>query len=514
MPLSVVNPATGEVVGEAPACSREDVRAAVARARGAQPAWGARPAAERVAVVRRFQELLLEERLEVATLVTRETGKPLVESLGADVLSALDACRWVVRNAERVLRTRTLRLWNPLLLGRVSRLEHAPLGVVGVITPWNYPLAIPVGNVAFALAAGNAVVLKPASFAPLTTLRMASLFERAGLPAGCLEVVPGSGREAGDALVEADVDHLVFTGSVPVGLHVDARLAQRHVRSTMELGGSDPALVFADAPFEHAARGVLWGRFTNAGQTCAAVKRCYVERPLYDRFVAELVARASALRMGDPMDPATEIGALTDPRGVEEMEAFVEDARKRGGRVLCGGGARPDLGPRFFEPTVVVDLPPDARLLTEECFGPILPVAPFEGEEEAVRLANGTSYGLAASVWTADLPRGERVARRIEAGTVVVNDVMYTFAASETPWGGMKASGHGRTHGERGLLEMTRTRHVNVVPPARPSPWWFPYGAGLRDTFLSGAAFLYGKAGDKARLGAGLASNLARRLRR
>lgn len=513
MTIQVTSPFTGKPVGEAPSSSRADVLAAVARAREAQPAWAARPLAERVALLRRFQEILLDEREAVARLVTQETGKPLVESLGVDVLAALDATKWACENAPRVLKAQKLRLGNPLFLGRVSHVERAPLGVVGIISPWNYPLAIATGNVVFALVAGNAVVLKPASFTPLTALKARDLMTRAGIPEDVFLVAPGRGKEAGEALIDADIDHLVFTGSVPVGRHVDARLTARGIRSTMELGGSDPAIVLEDAP-EHAARGIAWARFTNAGQTCAAVKRVYVQRGVYDAFVADLVKRASALRLGDPMEPETEVGCLTDPRSVHEMEELVADARKRGGRVLCGGRARPDVGKQVFEPTIVADLPPDARLLTEECFGPILPVVPFDDVEDAIRIANGTRFGLTASVWTRDLDKGAAIARRLEAGTVTVNDHAYTFAASETPWGGVKDSGHGRTHGEQGLLEMTRTRHVNLVPPRVPSVWWFPYGPQLRDTFMAGARFLYGRTSDKARVGAGLTSNLVRRLRR
>src|SRR5581483_5858079 len=478
--LVVRNPATGETLAEIPAATRADVQAAVARARAAQPAWAARGVEERAALLRAFQAELLADREEMARLVSQETGKPFVEALGVDVLAALDSVKWAATHGPKVLRPERTRLSNPLFLGRVSTIERAPLGVVGIVSPWNYPLAIPCGNVVYALLAGNAVVLKPASFTPLCALRMRDLMTKAGIPADVCLVVPGSGREAGEALVDADVDHLVFTGSVPVGRQVDQRLLARGVRSTMELGGSDPALVLEDAP-EWTARGIAWGRFTNAGQTCAAVKRVYVHRSIHDRFVAEVVALASALRVGDPMDPKTEIGALTDPRSVQDMEDFVADARKRGGRILCGGRARPDLGPQFFEPTVVVDLPSDARLLAEECFGPILPIVPFDDVEDALRAANSTRFGLCASVWTSDVARGEALARRLEAGTVVVNDAAYTFAANETPWGGVKESGHGRTHGPLGLLEMTKPRHVNVVPPRAPSVWWFPYGPQLRD---------------------------------
>jgi succinate-semialdehyde dehydrogenase/glutarate-semialdehyde dehydrogenase len=300
---------------------------------------------------------------------------------------------------------------------------------------------------------------------------------------------------------------------VPVGRAVDARLRERATKSCMELGGSDPAIVLEDAPLDVAVRGVVWGRFTNAGQTCAAVKRVFVHRSIHDRFVAEVVKAVEALRVGDPAKPTTDVGTLCDPRAPEEMAAFVEDARKRGARILAGGKARPDLGPQYFEPTVLVDVPRDARVLQEETFGPILPIVAFDSEDEAVARANETPFGLCASVWTADARRGERVARRIEAGTVVVNDAAYTFAASETPWMGLKDSGHGVTHGRWGLLEMTRMRHVNVVSARRPvgTGWWFPYSKELRDFFDQGAQFLYGTAAAKARQGAGLAANLLRR---
>lgn len=512
--LTVRNPATLEVVGTVPAATRDDVDAAIARARAAQPAWEQLGLDGRVEVLKRFQAALLDDQAEMAALITRETGKPYAESLGSDVLAALESVRWVTTKGPKVLRPERIRLANPLFLGRASTLDRVPLGVIGVISPWNYPLSIPVGSVVYALLAGNTVVLKPASFTPLTALRMRELFTRAGLPEDALVVVPGTGSEAGDALISGDIDHLIFTGSVEVGRAVERRLAERAVKCCMELGGSDAAIVLADADVPLAARGIVWGRFTNAGQTCAAVKRCFVHRSIHDAFVAEVVRLVSSLRLGDPMNAHVDVGALTDPRSVAEMEALLDDARKRGARVVCGGRARPDLGGQHFEPTVVVDVPRDARLLAEECFGPILPIVAFDTDEEAVERANGTPFGLSGSVWTRDTKRGEALAQRLEAGTVIVNDALYTFAANETPWGGVKDSGHGRTHGRWGLEDVTRARHVNVVPAGRPSVWWFPYGPGLRDTYLQGARFLYGTGKDKARRGPGLLANLVRRLRR
>lgn len=513
MKLVVRSPATGVVLAEVPAATADDVHAAVARARAAQPAWNALGARERARILDKARGLLLEERLDVAALLARETGKPLVEALGSDVLPALDALQWCARKAPSLLRAERVRLSNPLFLGRRSWIEREPLGVVGVISPWNYPLGIPCGNVAQALVAGNAVVLKPASLSPLTALKLGEILTRAGVPPDVVAVLPGSGKEAGQALLDADVDHVIFTGSVEVGREVAKRLAERGVGSTMELGGSDPAIVLEDARLDRAVRGVLWARFTNAGQTCAATKRVLVHRSLHDEFVAKLVDAAKALRLGDPLDPATEMGPLTDPRGVADANGFIEDARKRGGVVHCGGHARPDLGAQFYQPAVVTNLPPDARLLVEECFGPVLPVVAFDTEDEAVRIANGTPFGLSASVWTSDRRRGRALARRIQAGTVTLNDTLYTFAAFETPWGGVKASGHGRTHGKWGLHELTRMKHVNATPAAMPSVWWYPYGETARDTYHRGAEFLYGGARGKLRTWGGVTRRVLGRLR-
>ena len=514
MQLVVRNPVNDEVLAEVPAATRKDVEAAVLRARTAQPAWDALGVDERARLLKAFQHELLTAREDVARLATQETGKPYAESLGTEVINLLEAVKWVTTEGTKVLRPQKVRLANPLMLGRTSWIERAPLGVVGVVSPWNYPLAIPGSNVAYALLAGNTVVLKPASFTPLTALKMRELMTRAGVPEDAFIVMPGSGAEAGDALVSSDIDHLIFTGSVPVGKEVEKRMRERSVNTCMELGGSDPALVLADANLDNAVRGIAWARFTNAGQTCAAVKRAFVHRSVYDRFVAESVKHVSALRLGDPMDPHTDIGPLTDPRGAAEMLAFVEDARAHGGRVVCGGRARPDLGPHYFEPTIVTDLQPGARLLTEECFGPVLPIVPFDDVEDALRMANGTPYGLCASVWTSDTDKGRALARRLDAGTVILNDAAYTFAANETPWGGTKDSGRGRTHGPWGLWDVTKLRHVNVVPPNLRSVWWFPYGTQLRDTFYRGAEYLYGDAKARARAAPGLVSNLLRRLRK
>jgi len=512
--MKVVNPANGEFVGEVEDMTPEQVDDAVARARAAQPDWAARTFAERVGIMRRFQELLVAQRRSVAELVSQETGKPLAEAMAADVLVTLDSAKWLAGNGPRVLSVKKVDLTNPLFLGRTSKLERVPHGVVGVISPWNYPLSLAAGSVLYALMAGNAVVLKPASFTPHTALRLVALLHEAGVPEDALRVVTGPGSTTGDALVEADIDHLAFIGSIETGRQVDLRLRERGISTTMELGGNDAAIVMADARLDDTVRGVIWGRFTNAGQTCAATKRVYVHRSRYDEFVGAATKLVAALRVGDPMQRDTEVGALTDPNGLDDMAGFVADARERGARILTGGQPRHDLPGRFFEPTLLADVPVGARILQEECFGPILPIHPYDTLDEVVREANGTPYGLSASIWASDLEAAQQLARRLEVGTVWINEVAATYGDNAAPWGGEKASGHGRTHGDEGLLANTRIMHIHTNPHKGPSPWWYPYGHNMLDFYEQGAAFLYGGAKDKARTGAGMASNLWRRLRK
>jgi len=507
-----VDPATLETVTETDAANAEAVGVAVAAARAAQPAWAAVPLRERLARVGRFGEVLLARDEAVARLVSREMGKPIPEAYASDLLPTLDAVDWLVSRAAAVLEPGPFRLRNPILLDRRSQVKRAPRGVVGIIGPWNYPFSLPAIPSLFALAAGNAVVLKPSEQTTGTGLLVAEIARAAGFPEDALRVVPGPGEPTGAALVEADVDHLVFTGSCEVGARIGRRMAERGVGCSLELGGSDPALVLADADLDVAANGILWGRFTNAGQTCAAVKRVLVHESVHDALVERLVDGARRLRLGRGLEAETDVGPLVDERAAREMETFVQDAVKRGARVLCGG-ARPPRQGWFFEPTVLVDVPRDARVLHEEVFGPVLPVVRCRDEDEMIEAANGTPFGLSASVWTRDVERGRTLALRLDAGTVTVNDAAYTYAATETPWGGVKASGRGRTHGVDGLLDLTVPRHVNWAPGRRrlAELWWFPYEADLAPTWRRALRWLYGGAAGKARASGALTTALLRK---
>ena len=477
--ISSVNPATGEVLRELECASEGEVRAAVAGALAAQPAWSEIGVRRRVAVLREFQRGLLEKKCEIAEAITREAGKPVAEAMTTEVLVVLDAARFLIENAWRLLCDEALPHGNLVTKLKSGRLVREPYGVVAIISPWNYPFSIPATETLAALVAGNAVVLKPSEFTSLVAQQLASLLHAAGVPRDIFQVVVGNGS-TGAALIHSEIDKLVFTGSVATGKRIAAAAAECLLPMVLELGGKDPMLVLDDADVDVASSAALWGAFLNAGQTCLSVERCYVHRSLYDAFLKACVEKTSKLRIGNGLDPETDVGPMIHERQLQVVEAHVEDAVARGARVLAGGLRVPELGKNFYKPTVLADVTHEMRIMREETFGPVLPVMAFEDDEEAVRLANDSDFGLAASVWTRNRERGERVARSIHAGTVMVNDAISCFGISEAPHGGVKSSGVGRTHGRFGLEEMVRLKYLDVdLTPGMKKVWWYGYGGAF-----------------------------------
>jgi acyl-CoA reductase-like NAD-dependent aldehyde dehydrogenase len=489
--IASVNPATGEVLGELDSAGPTEVRAAVARAHAAQLEWDAWGIHNRVKVVRRFQQILLAHKTDIARRITQEAGKPLVEALLTEVLVVLDATRFLIENAFAILREEKLTHGNLAMKTKSGRILREPYGVVGIISPWNYPFSIPATEALAALVAGNAVVLKPSELTPLIALELQALLREAGVPDDIFQVLPGDG-ETGAALVRSEISKLIFTGSVTTGRRIAQVAAERLLPVVLELGGKDPMIVLEDADIDVASSGAVWGAFMNAGQTCLSVERCYVHQSLYSVFLEACAEKVRKLRVGNGMDPASEIGPMIHERQVRVVETQIEDAKQRGARVLVGGTRLRELGPTFFAPTVLADVDHSMRVMQEETFGPVLPVTPFREETEAVRRANDSDFGLAASIWTRDRARGERLARQINAGTVMVNDAVSCFSISEAPHGGVKASGLGRTHGRWGLEEMVRVKYVDSDRlPRMKKIWWFGYGGGFGGEMESLLDLLY-----------------------
>ena len=491
------NPATGEEIGRVPVCTSDEVRDAVASGREAFAKWKRTSFAERKAQVMNAREVILAEMEEIAHLISRESGKPFGEAISMEIAPVLDLMQWIARNSEKMLRPKRISIGLYGFLGRSSKIVYHPLGVVSVISAWNYPFSIPLGEAAMALMAGNSVVIKPSELAPFVGLKIGEIFEKAGAPEGLVQIVTGDGR-TGAALVEASPDKIMFTGSVATGKKIAKAAAENLTSTVFELGGKDPMIVFDDANLELAAQAAVWGAFCNAGQSCSSVERLYVQENVAEELTKLIVEKTKALKVGSGDREDVSVGAMTSERQLKIVEDHVEDFRREGAKIETGGERNADVHvrnrsdaadkdvrvPLFYAPTVITGATNEMRGMREETFGPTLPIATFETEEEAIKLANDSEFGLTASVWTRDYAKGRRVAQQIEAGSVCVNEVLYTHGIGQTPWGGFKNSGRGRTHGTEGLMELVQPQHIHVNRVALlPNAWWMPDSSTAVETF-------------------------------
>jgi acyl-CoA reductase-like NAD-dependent aldehyde dehydrogenase len=490
--IEVENPATGQVIQSLPVSSVEDVRVMVDRARTAQPAWEALGFEGRGRVLRRMQKWMVDNADRVIQTIVDEGGKTYEDASVVELSYGAGACGFWAKHAPGYLADERIRTSNPIVMGRKLRVRYRPVGVVGVIGPWNYPLTNNFGDAIPALAAGNAVVLKPSQVTPLTSLLLAEGIRECGLPDDAIQVIIG-GAEQAETLIDG-ADFVMFTGSTATGKKVMARAAQTLTPVGLELGGKDPMIVLADADLERAANAATYYSMQNGGQTCVSVERVYVEAPIYDRFVDAVTERVKALRQGPAAGPASvEVGAITFGPQLDIVREHVEQARAAGARITAGGHVREGDG-RFFEPTVIADADHTMAAMTEETFGPTMPIMKVADAEEAIRLANDSPYGLGGSVWTKDTARGEQIARRLDSGYACVNDANVNYFAYELPMGGWKESGLGVRHGAAGIRKYTRQQAILVTRLAmKRDLHYFPYRPGTTKLLDRLVKLLYGR---------------------
>jgi acyl-CoA reductase-like NAD-dependent aldehyde dehydrogenase len=470
--IKVRNPATLEQIAELPVASAAEVAAAASRARDAQRLWQAKSFAQRAKLLYRFRDLLIDEQEQLADIVTAESGKPRSEVYGNELFYVCDVIGFWAKNAEKFLSAKKIRPHLFMFKTKKVLSSYYPLGVIGLISPWNFPLVLTAGDAVPALMAGNAVLIKPSELTPLTALFVAELAQKAGFPDDLLQTVIG-GAETGQEIID-HVDMIAFTGSVEVGKLVAQRAAERLIPVSLELGGKDPAIVLRDADLERAANACVWGALMNSGQVCTSIERIYVEAPAYEPFVAKVVEKVRALRQGVSHEEI-ELGSMSSEEQFEKVKAQVNEAIAKGAKVLTGGGANPNFHGFFYAPTVLVEVNHDMAVAREETFGPIMPIIKVRDADEAVRMANDSRYGLDACVFTRDKHAAARMVDQLDTGTVCVNDALVNYIIPDTPMGGVKESGIGRRHGAEGIRKYCRQKTVVVDRLGLKSELpWFP----------------------------------------
>ena len=490
-----INPATGEKLGESPLHTIGDLTVMLKEARAAQSAWQQLSVRQRAQKINPIRDYLVAEMDSLSATIASENGKLKFEALATEILPAIAAINYYCKKAPQFLKNRRISPSTIAFANYRSQLRYEPLGVVGIISPWNYPFAIAFSEVICALLGGNGVILKTATETQLSGLAVARVIEAADLPRGLFHFINIPGRIAGDAFLKNGIDKLFFTGSVEIGKYLMKKASETLTPVSLELGGNDAMIVCEDADLDLAVGGVIWGGLSNAGQSCGGIERIYVHEQIYDNFLTQLRARISTLRMGEWHDPDADIGVMTTTKQVNSVRQQVDDALDKGARILAQAPNGPTHLKNVYEPTVLIDVTHEMAIMQHETFGPVVGVIKFKTIEEAIELANDSYLGLTGSVWSRNLKKAEKIAARIKAGAVTINDHLMSHGLAETAWGGFKQSGIGRTHGKLGLLEMVEPQHIitDLLPGIKRKIYWHPYSEQLFRRFGGVIHLLYGK---------------------
>jgi len=472
------NPATLESVGEVCLASATECQEAIQAAKTASPLWKGLSCEKKREIFQRAKKILLQRSSEAARLLTLEKGSPLTESLSGEIMGVLELLDYYSQNLRKSLKSKKTKHHVVLFFHKKSSFHFQPLGVTLVISPWNFPFLIPFYDIIAALAAGNTVVFRPSTSTPLVGLLIGDILLRAGLPPGVLNIVNCKVAQAEDLILSQDVETVMFTGSVPTGKRIMELASQNLHNTILELGGKDPMIVLKDADLERASRGAVWGAFMNTGQSCASVERVYVAREIADEFIEKVLNHTKKLKVGNPLEPEVDLGPMATLSQLKVVEEQIEDAVRKGAQVLWGGKKIENLPGYFFPPTVLSKVNHSMKIMQDETFGPALPVMSFSEPEEAVSLANDSRFGLTASIWTRSKKMASWMAERIEAGTITVNDHMFSFIEPGAIWGGVKQTGKGRTHGQFGLQKLMNIKYISLdFAKKKTQLWWYPYSA-------------------------------------
>ena len=492
--IKVENPATLEILGEVCLASSQDCQRAVEAAREAFRSWRSLDFRQKQEIFKAAKEILWRRAGEIARLITLEKGSPLVESLAVEVLSILETLDYYSHHQPDSLRPRKAPVHVPFFAHKKNRFLFQPLGPTLVISPWNFPFLLSANDVISALAAGNTVILRPSTSTPFCALAIGEIFLEAGLPPGVLNIVPCRVTQAEELILNPLIQCLLFTGSVSTGKRI-MELASRNLTSlVLELGGKDPMIVLEDADIDMASRGAVWAGFMNTGQSCASVERIYVASKIAPAFIEKVVALTKALKIGNPVEPEVDLGPMENSSQLKVVEEHVQEAIAKGAELLCGGKKWPGLPGYFYEPTVLTKVDHSMKVMKEETFGPVLPIMTFNNIEEAIALANDSLYGLTASVWTRNPEKAARVAEQLEAGTVTINDHMFSATEPRAIWGGIKQTGIGRSHGPYGLLELVNIKYVSAdFSGKKDRVWWYPYSLNKYELLQESLNLLHGR---------------------